>query len=120
MKLESWQCPQCGTWMRPDVTEHKCTPDGGVSAEVPAPAPSQPPATVTMTHPWQWWAANTTASGASAVTFTFPSAKDLAYEVTREMRHYQEQNPHGPSLAAINEARRARGRAPWRSGEGAA
>ena len=88
----AWQCPQCGTWMRPDVTEHKCAPDGGVGAEVPAPAPSQPPATVTMTHPWQWWAANTTASGASTLTLSFPSVRDIAREVVREELRWQLSN----------------------------
>ena len=88
MTAGPWQCPACKTWVRGDVTEHRCGPDGGVTAEVPAPAPSQPPATVTMTHPWHWWAASTTAAGASTLTLSFPSVRDIAREVVREQLRY--------------------------------
>lgn len=37
---EPWQCPACMTWIRADVTEHRCNPgEGGVPAAVIQPAP---------------------------------------------------------------------------------
>lgn len=35
MPAEPWQCPACKTWIRADVTEHRCEPGAGGSA-VPA------------------------------------------------------------------------------------
>jgi len=87
-----WECPRCHRVNGPHVDQCPCGPDGGVTAEVPVPAPSQPPATVTMTHPWQWWAANTTASGASTLTLSFPSVRDIAREVVREELRWQLSN----------------------------
>lgn len=29
-----WQCPACGTWMAPGVTEHRCEDGGGVPADI--------------------------------------------------------------------------------------
>jgi len=84
-----WECPRCHRVNGPHIDQCPCGPDGGVAAEVPAPAPSQPPATVTMTHPWHWWAASTTAAGASTLTFSFPSVRDIAREVVREELAWQ-------------------------------
>jgi hypothetical protein len=66
---EPWQCPACKTWIRPDVSEHKCPPDDGVTASLPAPAPTQPPATISVTtRPHGLWYGQGGSGGATTFT----------------------------------------------------
>lgn len=50
---DPWQCPACKTWIRPDVTEHRCPPPDGVLAVTgPFITPGGAPRSIT-TNPYQ-------------------------------------------------------------------
>ena len=66
-----WRCPECKTWIRADVTEHRCGPDGGVPAVKLDSDPPQPPMTATVTGTaWpQAWATGSTTIPGVGVTY---------------------------------------------------
>ena len=65
---EPWQCPACKTWIRGDVTEHRCPPQEGVGAEPIGPSPYSP--TTFVWSPPPGWSVTTTNVPASTATTT--------------------------------------------------
>lgn len=56
MERNPWECPRCHHVNGPHVDQCPCEPRGGVTAARPAPVPSQPPATVSVTtSPHGFW-----------------------------------------------------------------
>lgn len=49
---EPWQCPACKTWIRPDVTEHRCEGGSAVPAIVPGPSPTGGVSMSTLPEGW--------------------------------------------------------------------
>lgn len=92
---DPWQCPACKTWIRGDVAEHRCPPDGGVTAKVPPSggggAGGPGPATVSVTAtPHAYWATSgTITSGATSIPIhVHVDGKEIYREVTRQAMLY--------------------------------
>lgn len=114
---EPWRCPDCHTWIRGDVAEHRCPPDGGVAAEVSSPQPGQPPARV-ATHPWHLWCEAGGGGGSGAGTgggvtyiYTHPHALSGGAEIVSRIAE---------GLHSVDETQCMMGKHPWGGGDPAA
>jgi len=72
---DPWRCPECKTWIRADVTEHRCPPDDAVPAVTGGGAGGpHPAATVTVTGaPHHLWTSTTSSSTIPGVAVNIPA-----------------------------------------------
>jgi len=73
---DPWRCPECKTWIRADVTEHRCPPDDAVPAVTGTGGAGgpHPAAAVTVTGaPHHLWTSTTSSSTIPGVAVNIPA-----------------------------------------------
>jgi hypothetical protein len=83
MMTGPWQCPDCKTWIRADVTEHRCGPGTGSVPAVPAIPPGGGAGSGTA-GPWQGPPGTTV-----TVTGTAAQPADFGRQVVTSIREYE-------------------------------
>jgi hypothetical protein len=72
---DPWRCPACKTWIRADVTEHRCPPDDAVPAAGTGGGAGgpHPAAAITVTGaPHHLWAQTGSVTTSTSGTTTIP------------------------------------------------